>query len=124
MIRSFSAVLVALSLAASTAAFADDRPDHYEGKSAENLEQALANFSEYNKKFAAILAKKELVAADMHQVHELTYTMENALEKIRDELEDLADTLEEVHQASESADIAEVKKHGQIYLDTARKVIK
>lgn len=124
MIRSLTAMLVALSLAASSLVFADERPDHYEGKPSETLEQALANFSEYNKKFAAILAKKELVPADMHQVHELTYTMENALEKIRDELEELADTLEEVHVASESANSAAVKKYGEAYLETARKIVK
>lgn len=124
MIRSLSAAILAFSLAASSSVFADDRPDHYQGKPADTLEQAVANFSEYNKKLAQILAKKELVAADMHQVHELTYTLENALEKIRDELDDLEDVLEEVHQASESADIAKVKQYGQIYLDTSRKVIK
>lgn len=123
MIRSFAALLLIFSLAVPSLAFADERPDHYQGKAAETLEQALANFSEYNKKFAAVLAKKELVAADMHQVHELTYTMENALEKIREELEELAQTLEEVHVASESADVAAVKKHGELYLDTARKIV-
>lgn len=124
MIRSLSAAILAFTLASSSLVFADERPDHYQGKAAETLEQAVANFSEYNRKLAEILAKKELVAADMHKVHELSYTLENALEKIRDELDDLEDVLEEVHEASESADIAEVKKYGQIYLDTARKIIK
>lgn len=120
-LATFTAILLS---AGSALAFADDRPDHYQGKPAKTLEQAVANFSEYNQKLADILAKKELSAADMHQVHELTYTLENALEKIRDELDDLEDVLEEVHEASEYANITKVQKYGKVYLETARKVIK
>lgn len=125
MTRSLVTLFVAV-LVATTSAFvlADDRPDHYQGKPAETLEQAMANFAEYNQKLADILGKKELQAADMHKVHELTYTLENALEKIRDELEELAETLEDIHVASEHANIADVKKHGTVYLETARKIVK
>lgn len=107
----------------SGASLASDRPDHFQGESSETLEAAVSNFSEYNKKLADVLAKDELAPADMVQVHELTYTLENALEKIRDELEDLADTLEEVHVASEKLDADEIREQGNSYLDTAGKII-
>ncbi|HEY8386652.1 MAG TPA: DUF6746 family protein [Porticoccaceae bacterium] len=101
----------------------DDRPDHFKGVPSETLEAAVGNFSEYNKKLAEILAKDELTPEDMVHVHELTYTLENALEKLEDEIDDLADVLEEVHEASERLDAATVKQQGDRYLDTAGKII-
>ncbi|MFA5632348.1 MAG: DUF6746 family protein [Porticoccaceae bacterium] len=112
-----------LVLGLSCTALAEDRPDHFHGKSADTLEAAVANFSEYNEKLAALLAKDDLEPVDMAQVHELTYTLENALEKISEELDELADTLEEVHVASEKLDAEVVKTQGQKYLETARKIV-
>ncbi|MCS3904541.1 hypothetical protein J2T55_002580 [Methylohalomonas lacus] len=105
-------------------AMADERPDHFEGKQAETLEQAVAHFSEYNDKLATLLAQDTLSAADLGRIHELTYTLENALAKINAELSGLAPTLEEIHVASETADAETVKSRGRIYLNTATKVVK
>ena len=114
--------LFALSLSAMIQA--EERPDHFKGKSSETLEQAVANFSEYNGKLADLLAKDALSPQDLHQVHELTYTLENALEKLNAELVELANTLEAVHVASENGDAKTTQVQGASYLDTARKVIK
>lgn len=122
MKRLASSLFVA-TLGLSLPVLADDRPGHYEGEPAETLEQAVANFSEYNSRLEAILGKGELSSADLHEVHELTYTLENALEKLRDEMEDLAEVLEEVHVASENADAATVMSRGRLYLETSRQVI-
>ncbi len=105
-------------------AMADERPDHFEGKQAETLEQALANFSEYNAKLDALLAQETLSATDLGRIHELTYTLENALAKINAEFSELAENLEEIHMASEAADAETVKSRGRIYLNTATKVVK
>ncbi|CAE6516423.1 hypothetical protein C8R30_10724 [Nitrosomonas nitrosa] len=114
--------LFALSFSAMIQA--EERPDHFKGKPSETLEQAVANFSEYNGKLADLLAKDALSLQDLHQVHELTYTLENALEKLNAELTELANTLEAVHVASENGDAKTTKEQGARYLDTARKVIK
>lgn len=117
--------LLALSLSLSGTARGDgERPDHFAGKPASTLEEAVANFSEYNARLDAILAKGELSPRDVQEVHELTYTLENALDKIRAELSVLSETLETLHVASESADIAKVKAEAKNYLDRARKVVK
>ena len=108
----------------STLTFADERPDHFKGKPAETLEQAVANFSEYNNKLAKILAKDSLSPEELHSVHELTYTLENALEKINAEFVELAKILETVHVASETADAKTVKNQGTRYLNTALQAIK
>lgn len=112
-----------LTLGLAATAHADKRPDHYKGEPAETLAAAVTNFSQYNQQLAAILAKDTLAPADLGKVHELTYTLENALEKLREELGDLADTLEEVHVASEKNDTKGVKEQGQKYLETAQEII-
>ncbi len=112
------------TLGSSTSALASERPEHFEGKPAETLEQAVTNFSEANQELATLLAEEDLDARQLHEVHKLTYTLENALERIREDLEGLAETLEEVHLASETTDSETVKAKGREYLETARKLVK
>lgn len=116
-----TAMLLATCLSTST--LADERPEHFEGKPAETLDQAVANFSEANGKLAAILEEDDLGQQDLHEVHRLTYTLENALEKIREDLDDLAEVLEEIHLASETIDTETVRTRGDEYLETARRVV-
>jgi len=111
---------LALSLTGTAHA---ERPDHFRGKPAETLSDAVANFSEYNQKLSTIVAQNDLTPADMVKVHELTYTLENALKKISSELAELAETLEEVHVASERLEAETVKTQGQKYLKTAGEII-
>jgi DNA repair ATPase RecN len=113
----------AVALALALPALAVDRPDHYQAKQAETVEQALANLHEYNAKLASLMEKESLTPEELNQVHLLTYTLENALEKLRDEHEKLAEVLEEVHQASESADADEVQRSGRDYLERVQKLI-
>lgn len=102
---------------------AGERIEHFEGEPSETLEEAVKNFSEYNKKLEAILEKDEITNQDMVKVHQLTYTLENALGKINKELSELTITLEELHLASEKVDGKRVKNKGTSYLNTAQTVI-
>lgn len=97
--------------------FADKRPDHFEGKPSPSLPVALSNLAEYNAQLATLLEQETLSPEDLHQVHQLTYTLENALEKLHSERARLADLLEEVHQASERGDKDSVAKSGRAYLE-------
>jgi hypothetical protein len=115
---------VALLGCCAAVAFAQtDRVEHFKGLPAETLEQAVENFSVYNGRLQEVLDKGTLTAEDLATVHELTYTLENALAKIDTELTTLAETLEEVHLASEAADIGRVETAGQAYLSGARVLI-
>ena len=117
-------LITASILLASTASFAHhhgDRPDHYEGKPSESLEQALANFAETNARIAEILAQDELTVTDLATIHELTYTLENALERMDEEYDLMQAQLEELHLASEGADIEHARKLGQTYLENAKR---
>lgn len=115
--------IIALSLSATT--WADsDRPAHAKGEPADTLEQAVSNLSEYNDKLEAVLQKDELSATDMHDIHMLTYTLENALQKIQADLAETAEVLEQVHIASETNKPEVVKTRGQVYLETTRQLVK
>lgn len=114
--------VLAVSLAVAGGAIADDRPDHFKGLESPDLQTAVANFSEYNKRLEKALSG-ELTDADLLEIHQLTYTLENALEKINDDLEELAETLEEVHVASETFNRDDLRKAGPAYLKVARTVI-
>lgn len=115
--------IAALSLSAAT--WADsDRPAHSKGEPSETLQQAVSNLSENNTKLEALLAKDELSVTDMHEVHMLTYTLENALQKIQADLEETAEVLEEVHIASETNKPEVVKQQGQVYLQSTRTLVK
>lgn len=105
-------VVSLLALGLSAMVQAEERPRHFKSKPSETLEQAVANFSEYNGKLAELLTKEALSPHDLYQVHELTYTLENALETINAEFTELAKTLEAIHVASESGDAKKSKEEG------------
>ena len=113
----FAAPLLALGL--SGAAHADERPDHFEGEKSDTLEPALSNLSSHNAQLEAILARDELGPDDTARIHELTYTLENALARIRSEVERLEETLEDVHVASERYEVETVRARGREYLKGA-----
>lgn len=115
-------LFVAVLLMFSGLVLSSDRADHFEGEPSRTLDEALANFSEYNARLAEIVERDVLDTQAVFEVHQLTYTLENALEKIREELEALAEVLEEVHVASERNDGQTVQSRGRAYLETAGKI--
>jgi len=114
---------LALGLAAATASLASDRVEHYEAKSAATLEEAVANFAAYNDELAAVLERETLEAKDLEAIHEITYTLENALERMRQDMTVLAETLEALHLASEDHNEAVTREQGAAYLASARTLV-
>lgn len=108
-----------LLLTFSASTLASERPDHYQGEPSATIEEALNNLSSHNQKLAALLEKDDLSAQELHEVHQLTYTLENALQRLDKEVDSLAATLEEVHLASETADTQTVSEQGKAYLEKA-----
>ncbi|MGX5915397.1 DUF6746 family protein [Aliidiomarina sp. Khilg15.8] len=109
---------------AADAEAADQRIEHYEAQSSESLQQALTNLQTYNDELQGILQGGELSDDDMVAIHELTYTLETALERLRNDLGDAAVTLEEVHLGSESMDEERVRDQGKRYLELLDQVLK
>lgn len=108
----------------ATSSLADQpRPDHFKGQQAANLGEAVELFRQSNVTLQKLIAG-ELTPAVMVEIHQLTYTLENALEKIHTETTQLKDVLEEVHLGSEQMDFAKVEQQAKLYLETATTLIK
>jgi len=98
----------------------DPRLDHYQGLRAETLAEALQHLVEYNAQLAALLAQSSLSLVELDAVHQLTYTIENSLERIGSEVGHLAELLESVHVSSEQGDQATVLRDGRSFLEASR----
>lgn len=107
---------LALTTIVASHAFAETPPPA-------NLAEAVKQFSEYNTRLDQALAQGR-TPENMAQIHELTYTLKTALEKIVEEMDGLNDTLEEIQFASEAESADDVSTYGADYLNTARTVIK
>jgi hypothetical protein len=101
-----------------------DRAQHFEGKPAKTLDQALSNLRKANKQMETLLAKDELSSDDMNQIHKLSYTMENAMARLDEELEGMANDLEWVHKASERLDEKTIRAKGGAYLKATGELTK
>lgn len=100
-----------------------DRAEHFEGEEAANLEEAVANLVAYNDRLEELLKQDELSAEDMNQIHNYSYTLENALQKVQEETQTVAANLEEVHLASERMDEETVRAQGEVYLETTHTLL-
>ena len=115
-------LLMASLLALSSVTFASEAR-HFKGEKAETLSQAVQQFSEQNKKLQAILQKGAIEPKEMADIHIMTYTLENALAKLKSELDTIEELLEDVHKASEHGDTQKVLKQGQKYLEKAQTLV-
>ncbi|MFC3121699.1 DUF6746 family protein [Agaribacter flavus] len=94
---------------------ADEEYNHFPSLAAPDLKTAVCNLSAYNKKLDAITTKSSLSTEDMLKVHELTYTLENALLQLQQDLKSMAADLEHVHKASERLDQKTIQDAGKNY---------
>jgi site-specific recombinase len=106
-----------------TNAIADEEYNHFPSLEAPNTTVALCNLASFNKKLKTIADKEKLSAEDMVKVHELTYTLENAVMRLQQELEVIAIDLEKVHKASEVLDQGIIKASGKKYLRATTEIL-
>lgn len=122
MSRHLIAGMFSLILFAGAPLAQAERAAHFEGEAAPTLDAALANLTEHNAHLAELITQETLDPHALHAVHQLTYTLENAVETLRNELEAAAEALEAVHIASETSDPDTVRSAGQQYLDTLNQI--
>jgi hypothetical protein len=105
----------------------DHGADHFEGKKAETYDEAVSNMKEANSKLSDLLADGKVSGSEFFKIHRMSYTMENALAKIREESDrdysDVAKNLESVHLASEKKDAETVLQEGKKYLEGAKAML-
>lgn len=107
----------AIASEGSTGGHDDERAEHFEGEAAADIAEARANLAAANAELRELLAQDEMSSADMARVHEISYTMENAIQRVQTDLEEAAVALEEVHLASEEMDRETVSQRAPDYLD-------
>lgn len=100
----------------ASSANADDEYRHFPSIAAPNTVTALANLAKYNQSLQAITSQSSISPEDMVKIHELTYTLENAVHRLQQDLNEIADELEKVHKASEVLDSKVIKDAGSKYL--------
>lgn len=117
-----TALIAALALCAMPVV-ADVRIDHYAAEDSATLAEALENFSTFNNRVEAVLARPVMTRDNMEDIHQLTYTLEVALERIIAEATELAELLEEVHLASEGTDAEKLTRLTKSYLAISRQLV-
>jgi flagellar biosynthesis chaperone FliJ len=115
--KKFQLFAIACIILSSTLSVAEDY-EHSKGLPADTLQQAIKNYDLYNQKLSEMLAQ-ELTPESMHEIHMLSYTLENALETIEEALEQHQEDLETVHKASEHMKADKVAEFGHKYLETS-----
>lgn len=111
----YLATPIALALFALTATAQE--VDHYEPVPSETLAEAMENLATYNARVEEVLARDELSVSDMEEIHQYTYTMEQAVARIATSMEEIAELLEEVHLASEGDDADDLRQKAEAYLE-------
>ncbi|TQV81220.1 hypothetical protein FKG94_08945 [Exilibacterium tricleocarpae] len=96
---------------------------HYKGADVGDYQQATSLLKTYNETLQAILKKETLTSTDAGNIHKLTYTLENALEKMRSDIVKTAEILEELHLSSERNDVDKMKKFGNDYLSRSNQML-
>lgn len=94
--------------------------DHFKGAASPDLQSALCNLQKFDKKMAKLVGKKKMEMEDLAEIHELTYTLEVAVQRVQSEMNVVAEELEKAHKGSEVLAEAKVKKAAKEYLDRTK----
>ncbi len=122
MKRALVTVIGTLLILASTAK-ADEKYNHFPSLDSPDTATALCNLAKFNEKLKVIETKKSMTAEDMVKVHELTYTLENAVIRLQKDLDTIAVDLEKVHKASEVLAEKTIKQSGEDYLSATNNIL-
>jgi hypothetical protein len=98
------------------------RVDHYEARKGESKEETIAILRETNAKLKELL-DGEMGEYDIHDVHSLCYTLEDALLALGGEAKDLHKIVTDMHFASEGQDREAVIDYGRAYLNGIDKLL-
>ena len=95
---------------------------HYKAKPAPNLQAAVENLREYNQKLEEHL-DQEMTVENMEKIHQLSYTLENALKRMDKDLDSIANVLEGMHLASEARNEQKVQGNAETYLENMNMIL-
>jgi len=99
-----------------------NRVSHYQARKAGSIDEAMADLREANARLRTLLAG-EVGEYDIHDIHSLSYTLEESLLRITEELRALHNTVADMHFASEGLKREAVIDFGTAYLDGIGKIV-
>ena len=100
----------------------DEQVQHYKAEPAPNLKVAVQNLRDYNQKLEEHL-DQEMTVENLEKIHQLSYTLENALQRMDKDLKSIASVLEGMHLASESRNEDKVKGNAETYLENMNMIL-
>jgi hypothetical protein len=108
--------LASILIMLSSGVYAEERTMHYEGKKITTSAQAVkvlnSKISDINK----IVAKKKLSDQDLEKIHEITYSLETAADKLIEDhknnsaVDAIGEAVQALHYASENHNEKETRK--------------
>lgn len=116
--KTISAII--LAAATVTVAHATD-VKHFKGEKPETMAEAIAIIEKYNAQLEGRI-QYDLTPYTMAEIHQMSYSLENALQFIEEHLKKTQENLEEVHIASETNDTETVQKKGKEYLQGTKEL--
>lgn len=109
-------LLCACAVGATEPARADDRPDHFEGETSTSFADAIDRLADANRRLRELTEGRTPTPAELHEIHVASYTMENAIARLRADLDTAAAALGRLHLASERGESAAVESAAREYL--------
>ena len=100
-------------------AYSDERPEHFEGAVVQGWEQAITILRDANLELQTLSEQQGLSHQDSARIHELSYTMENALAVLATQIKTSSDALEALHLSSETPNLEQTEMLQKQYLKTA-----
>lgn len=114
-------LILGAALALPTLCFASNQDvDHFQGEEPQSLAHAKMMVQHSHQQIEALLRKEKLTTEEIHELHELTYSLENAVAFIQEDMKGAADALETLHKASETYDPKKARDAAKLYLDAAK----
>lgn len=114
-------LLLSAALTLPTLCYADNESvDHFQGEEPQSLAHAKMMVQQSHQQIEALLRNEKLTTEEIHELHELTYSLENAVAFIQEDIKNAADALETLHKASETYDPKKTRDSAKVYLQAAK----
>ncbi|TQV73122.1 hypothetical protein FLL45_16850 [Aliikangiella marina] len=121
--KSITLAVAGVVLTCATGFVHAEQVRHFAGKEVADYSQALAVLKSHNHQLKLLLSQKRLTKADLEQIHQMTYTMENAYQKMQQELTSTAEALEALHLASEGESSEKARELAKNYVVKSEQVL-
>ncbi|MBD3652681.1 DUF6746 family protein [Kangiella sp.] len=119
----FKKLFISLAVASFAVASAQATDiKHFKGEKPESLAEAFAILEKYNPQLESFISS-EPTPQQMAEIHQMTYSLENALKFIDDHLDETQENLEKVHIASETMEKETVQEKGKEYLQGTKELV-